>query len=253
MEKIVPVMAVKKAFDLLEMLHFGLSADKEGLPLSEIARAAGMKPNSARNLLKTMIVCGYVEQTESSRYLPGPKCRQMGVLNRAIAKSGEGSVTSFLTELTAKIEEASVFTVIVGGNRVILGTVEANREIKVSKATIQSDSVFWTQTGRVMAAYSSPAELAQIIERNGMPGEKWDGIEDMDALQKAISSIRKAGNCVFNRGETLGFGLPAFGRDGKFVGAIGCYAPSYRCPQEKQKEILAQLKSYAAKIAASLE
>ena len=253
MEKPVPVMAVKKAFDLLEILHFGMSADREGMPLTEIARMMGMKPNSARNILKSMIVCGYVEQSSGSKYLPGPKCRQMGVLNRAVEKSGTGCVNAILTEMTGKLGEASVFTVLVGGNRVIVSTIEANREIKISQATINSDSIFKTPTGRILAAFAAPAALEQVIERHGLPGQIWDGMESREELEKSLAKIRKEGRCVVFEPEVIGLALPVYGRDGSFVGAIGCYAPAFRCPKDRQAEILSQMKVHAAKIASGLE
>lgn len=253
MEKLVPVMAVKKAFDLLEILHLGMSSGREGMPLAEIARIMGMKANSARNILKTMIVCGYVEQTPSSKYLPGPKCRQMGVLNRALGKADEGSVNSVLEEMTGELGEASVFAVLVGGNRVIVGTVEANREIKINQATITSDSIFKTPTGRILAAYAEPEALLQIVERHGMPGEAWSGIETEAELKKALERIRKDGKCVSENPELTGIALPVFNRGGSFAGAIGCYAPSFRCPEAKKAEIVSKMKAYAAKIAKGLE
>lgn len=253
MKKPVPVMAVKKAFDLLEILHFGSPDDHGGMPLAEVARIMGMKPNSARNILKTMIFCGYVEQTSSSKYLPGPKCRQMGILNRAAGKSGADCVNAILKEMTERLGEASVFTVLVGGNRVIVGTVEANREIKIDRATIHSGSVFRTPTGRILAAFSSPAALAQIIERHGLPGDVWDGIDTVEKLDQALAKVREEGRCLTVEGEVRGFALPVYGRDGQFAGAIGCYAPAFRCPPEKQAEIVSQLKIHAVKIAAGLE
>jgi len=247
MEKEVPVMAVKKAFDLLETLH-SPAAINGGMPLSEIARLMGMPANSARNILKTMLVCGYVEQGSDSRYLPGYKCLQMGRLDRMLSHEGVERIQRLLTEATAKLGEATVFTTLMGGNRVVVCSVEANRDIKVSQATILSESIFLRPTGRVLAAFASPAELSQILLNHGLPGASWEGIDSEGKLKAALDRIRESGETVDRGEEVIGFASPAFGRNGAFIGAIGCYAPLFRCPDSKIASLFEELKRTAAKI-----
>ena len=62
----VPVKSVKKALDLLTLVAFEDPAG-EGIPLNELASAMEFPPSSARNLLKTMISCGYVAQNSEGR------------------------------------------------------------------------------------------------------------------------------------------------------------------------------------------
>ncbi len=247
MEKEVPVMAVKKALDLLEILH-GTAALNGGIPLSDIARLMGMPPNSARNILKTMLICGYVEQSSDSRYRPGFKCLQMGRLDRMLSQEGIGRIQELLREATARLGEATVFTTLFGGQRVVVCTVEANRDIKVSQSAILSESIFLRPTGRVLAAFASPEELKQIIAGHGLPGANWSGIDSEAKLKAELAKIRDSGECVDLGEEVVGFSSPAFGRSGAFLGAIGCYAPLFRCPSSKRAEIFKELKAAAAKI-----
>lgn len=242
MEKEVPVMAVKKALDLLETLHLGASPH-EGMQLSEIARQMGMHANSARNILKTMIVCGYVEQNAVSRYLPGPKCRQMGSLNRLTSGGGASLVKGVMEAFTERTGEAGVYTTLLGGRRVVVSTIDPKRAVKVDRASIDSENIYKRPTGRIMAAYASPAELEQIIAIHGMPGASWDGISDKAALKAALAELREKGECVMPpEGEIVGIAVPVLDKDGSLLGSAGCYAPLFRCPEEKVKEILADLK-----------
>jgi len=246
-DKEVPVMAVKKAFDLLEILHIG-NPSGQGVPLSEAARLMGMPPNSARNILKTMILCGYVEQSGDSRYLPGPKCRQMGRLNRMLSPESVECMQSILRNMTERIGEATVFTTLMGGNRIVVSIIDSNSEIRISQATIQSDSIFRTPTGRILSAFASPMELAHIISKHGMPGEAWDGIDKAADLNGSLKCLRKSGVCEILERNVYAAAVPVFGSNAQFIGSLGCYAPAFRCPQDKVREIISELKAYAAKI-----
>ena len=76
----VPVKAVGKALDLLDLLLFDHSWER-GASLSELAATMQIPANTTHNLLKTMLACGYVSQIAAGRYAPGERCRQIGRLN----------------------------------------------------------------------------------------------------------------------------------------------------------------------------
>src|SRR5690554_4561120 len=77
----VPVRSVQKALEILDMLIFEDPAC-DGVSLSEIARRMAMPANSAHNLLKSMVVCNYVNQNERGHYIAGTMVEQIGSLNR---------------------------------------------------------------------------------------------------------------------------------------------------------------------------
>jgi IclR family acetate operon transcriptional repressor len=232
----IPVAVVKKALDLLEMVVFDAPAG-EGLALSELARRMEMPQNSARNILKSMIACGFVEQSSEAKYIAGPKCHRIGRWNRLISETTAQAIQAHLAALTAEIEEATVFATLRGGNRVVLSRIEASQAIQVRQALIQNERFYSTPTGRVMTAYASPDEFAQIIARQGIPGASWDGIDNEDDLRAAGEVIRTAGESVIVENQVVAFARPVLGQDGEFVGALGCYAPQFRCPESSWKKI----------------
>jgi len=244
MKKEVPVMAVKKALNLLEILHIGGLPDS-GMHLSDIARHMDMPANSARNILKTLVVCGYVEQAADTRYLPGPSCRHMGRLNRVLSPDQSRQVQEILQHITDTVGEATVYTVLLGGNRVLVGTAEPDREVRVNQAVVVSESIFMRPTGRILAAYASQAELDRILIKHGLPGAIWNGIRTRSELARALSHIRETGECIEPSGEVLGMACPVFDSDQHFTGALGCHAPLFRCTAKKQKQILDELKKNA--------
>ncbi len=248
----IPVAVVKKAFDLLEMIVFDAPAG-EGLALSELARRMEMPQNSARNILKSMIACGFVEQNSDAKYFAGAKCHRMGRWNRLISETTAQAIQEHLAALTAEIEEATVFATLHGGNRVVLARIEASQAIQVRQALIQNERFYSTPTGRVMTAYASPDEFAQIIARQGFPGASWGGIDDEADLRAAGEDIRTAGESVIVERQVVAFARPVLGQNGEFIGALGCYAPNFRCPETSWEKIRQAMKLTVAGLEQSWE
>lgn len=226
----IPVAVVKKALDLLELIVFDAPAG-EGAMLSELARRMAMPQNSARNILKSMIACGFVEQRPDAKYVPGAKCRRIGRWNRLVSDTMAQVVRERLVALTAELGEATVFATLHGGNRVVLAGVEASQAIQVGQATIHNERFYQTPTGRVMTAYAAPDEFAQIVARQGFPDAAWDGLADAAALRAAGDALRAAGECVILEREVVAVARPVLGKDGALVGALGFYAPQFRWPE----------------------
>ena len=78
----VPVQSVRKAIELLDMIVLEDPTHK-GITLTELAGRMGMRLNSTRNILKTMIICDVIAQNEAHAYVPGPKILAIGRLNYA--------------------------------------------------------------------------------------------------------------------------------------------------------------------------
>ena len=69
-------------------------------------------------------------------------------------------------------------------------------------------------------------------------------------LEKEREQIKKAGFTADNPADqdVVSFACPVLSRDQVLKGALGCYAPEYRCPREKQGQILEALKKTAGKL-----
>lgn len=248
-KKPVPVMSVKKALDLLEMLLFQ-DVKRNGIRLSDLAAKLNIPDNTARNLLKTMIECGFVEQNAESRYTAGRKCQQIGILNKFSSETVSNAINSALNKFIEKIDETVTFAILSDGYRDIIAEFSSQKAVKVVYEKTSSINIYSVVTGRILAAYADEDELAQIIRRNGMPGEHWNNIKNMASLEKELQAIRKKGYCVLQvkNSETITFAYPVLGRDGKLVGSVGCYAPAFRCLQKKHGKIIQALKETALEI-----
>lgn len=252
-KKIVPVMSVKKAMDLLEMLLFQ-DVKRNGIRLSDLAAKLNIPDNTARNLLKTMIECGFVAQNQEARYIAGKKCQQIGAINKYTSESVNNAINRALDKFIEKIDENVTFAILSNGYRDIITEIGSNKTVKVVYERVNSYNIYTMATGRILAAYADKDELAQIIRRYGMPGEHWNSIKDMDTLKLELQAIRKKGFCVISvkKSETMTFACPVLDRNNKLIGSVGSFAPIFRCSHKKQRELIQALRKAAAELSVEL-
>lgn len=241
----VPVKSVKKALDLLSILIFD-DPELKGVKLTGLAQRLGLPANTTHNLLKTMTVCGYVTQNESGRYRPGPQCRRIGLVNKIEGGDFKQKLADVLKRHTAQINEAMVFAVLHGGKRVLIANSEpVSQVIRIDRQVVESGNIYRLPTGRILTAFASPADHVRIQDNYGIPGKSWPDCET------DMKRIRKEGRCLIlpDSSGVNSFALPVMNKDGKLLGAIGCYAPPFRCGPSIQKKILTSLRLAADELA----
>jgi IclR family acetate operon transcriptional repressor len=251
--KTVPVRSLKKALDILDLI---IEADLHEVDasLAGLAQRMGIPSNTAHNLLKTMVACGYVRKNGHGLYVQGVKCRQMGRLNRLEAPAVHDAVQRRLQQLTDETGEGCLLTVLMNGERVVVARVDSAQAIRVSHATIEDLPFFSRATGRALAAHATAEELEQIVVRHGMPGVAWDNIATPAALRSALAKLREEGGCMATTPEygLIGLACPVTGVDGSAWGVLGLYAPAFRCSSETIKALAAKMQQCAADLSGSL-
>jgi DNA-binding IclR family transcriptional regulator len=248
-----PVQSVRKALDLLDMV---VAAELSGRPaaLADLAEGMGMRPNSAWNLLRTLVDCGYLTQHGRGLYRLGPKLRQLGLLNRFEAPAVREALETCLRELAEQQREGVVLAVLVRGVRLVLARVDVARAVTVSHARVEESGFFAKPTGRMLAALAEPDQLAQILKHNGWPGADWDGIRSAEDLHEALAALRVAGVCtvVSADDELVALACPVAGSPPELPAVVGVYAPRYRCDGDRQTELLARLRETADRVGQTL-
>ena len=243
----IPVKSVKKALDLLTILAFE-DLKREGYALTALAHRMKMPVNTVHNLLKTMVACGYLAQTESGTYGIGPRMTDMGRLNGMLSAVASPRVRKRLDALCHAVEEAVTMATLADGRRVLLCQVDPRTMVRVDAATLEERCLFARPTGRVLAAYASPEELTRVLAQYGMPGAEWDGISSRKALVTALKKIKHRGYelIAHDNSELAAFAVPVVDAHGVLLGSLGCYAPAFRCGPARYESILTQLRQAAA-------
>lgn len=241
----VPVKAVKKALDLLSLLAFE-DPELRGTELTVLAQRLGLPANTAHNLLKTMSVCGYVAQNAAGRYITGPQCRRIGLLNLVEGDQFKERLATLMKRCIAEVNEAMVFVTLHGGKRVVLARSEPTQQaIRIDQQVVESSSIYQMPTGRVLVAFATPDDYRRILANYGPPDAVWPDYKN------DLVKIRKERQCLLlpdSRGINA-FAFPVCGADHRLLGAIGCYTPAFRCDVAAQQKIIAVLRHAADELA----
>ncbi len=249
--KAVPVRSVKKALDLLDLV---IEAELLGgtASLGALARRLKLPANTAHNLLKTLAACGYVRNSAQGIYVQGVKCRQLGLMNTLTTPAVQNALRSSLQQFATRAGEACLLTTLVNGLRVTLARADSTQAVGVSHATVEETPFFSKATGRILAAFATEEEREAIITRHGLPGALWEAIGDKAALLAALAKLRKRGwDCQAAPDEGLvGLACPVLTGNGNLWGALGLYAPAFRCPPARQRKLLADMRRFASELTA---
>lgn len=234
------VLSVKKSLDILDILIFNTN-HKEGISLKNLSDLTGIRPNTLHNLLKTMIHCEYVEQTEKSKYTIGPKCKKISNINSIMHGEIYSLINTEIKNLCKKLNEALCFYTLKNGEKTEMFKIEPDTAVRVNFKKEDVQAFYEKPTTRILSSYCSAEELEKIIDTHGYPNKTWNNITNMSEFKNTIEKIRTEAFSVKDERDVRSFSAPIF-VDEKFIGAIGCYCPSYRCNNEKRLKIINEMK-----------
>ncbi len=249
-DKNCPVKSVGKAMALLDRIALG-DPDRRGVGLTSLAEEFGWPLNSTHNLLKTLVTSGYLALRRRGVYVAGPKCRQLAAVARCAEPGNLERIMAKLQEFVDIENEPCVCSVLAQGRRLVVASVESSHAVRISHATYEDAPFFSKATGRLLAAIAEPAELEEIIERHGLPGEHWTGIDSRPALEQALANLRQEGWCEMedNGQQVIAMATPIPGMDGHAWGVLGTYAPTFRCTAGRRAELRRTLRRFANEMA----
>ncbi len=182
---------------------------------------------------------GFVSQNSEGRYTTGDKCRDLLRLMYLRDGHANSEISKTVEELSIVLNESVLFACVNDGLRRIIAEAVPKRMVKVDTSYVYGTDPYVYMTGRLVLAMGTEAQLCRTVERRGFPGDKWDGINDMRALRKACSKISEKGFCVVcnELDEAYSFSYPVFDDSGDILGALGCFAPSFRCLKKDVKRV----------------
>lgn len=240
-----PIAAVQKALDVLDVLVFE-DPGRAGLRLSELAERLNQKPTTLRGILKTMIDCGYVEQDAHARYRTGKRCEQIGALNRIRMRPAfDRQVSDRLRALCDSLGESVSFYVLSGGERICYLNYKTRDLIQVDYSMLEAHNLYAYPSGRILVAYCSESERAQVLRHHGYPKSHWNGIVNRAQLEAEIARVRAAGVLERHRSGVASYAAAALFFDGTLAGSVGVYLPEFRLTAEKEAQIYNELRRFA--------
>lgn len=242
------VKSVIKAMAILELLT-DQAIENKVLTLADIARATGILPVTARNLLRTLEECGYVRRTGHGKYEEGDQCCKLFRAEGIFRKLRE--VAAPIMEQTVHdIGESVLLAAIVKGKRVELLRCQAPDDPLIEPKWHANAAFYQMRTTRAILAWFTQEQLKSFVETNGLPttvdwpecNESWDG------LKQELRKIRMAGGCADQQSNLAAIAVPVLTAGNEVVASLGCYAPLSRTDKPRAAGILKMLHDGALQI-----
>lgn len=236
------VKSVENAFTALEFIA-EMTLEKEGATLAEVAEKLGMQKTTARNLLQTMELCGYVTRRGMGFYRLGDQLRRLLMASETASRLREISgpvLRKFCLEFSLPIHLSVFFN---GKRHTSLSLNKDGFPEDTSRIADTFENAYRRASTRLLLAYSSPEEQASFLKEFGPPTRSvWkEGAKNLDS---ALHKIRKNACAVNDDNQVthvVGIAVGIFDRSGKLCASISTSFSESLATAEKKKELLAGL------------
>ena len=230
------VQSVTRALDIFE----ALGVARDGLGVTELARELGLKAPTTHNLLRTLVMRGYVAKDGSTqKYRLAAAC---GALGRAFQRGLRLPVAArpHLEALSAKLNESAVLGVLEHGEMAFVARVEAQRMLTVSFEHVWVRDGYASVCGRVLLAHMPPHDLKAYLSAHPIAQSRAEDIRSKKSLTAALEEVRRQGVCAYWRDKQTVFAVaaPVFDADGRAAAAVGLALPGIRFRKEDRPEIV---------------
>jgi DNA-binding IclR family transcriptional regulator len=244
-----PVQSVGRAMDLLQRVA---GAGPEGVTLTELSRATGLKPTTVHSLLRSLQFGDYLEQT------PGTAGYRLGaaVLQLAGAYLQGDQLIRLLDPVLERLHRQTGETVqlgrLHGDHHVTVRVLLSTHAVVAAPAVISEPRLYCTALGKVLLAATPPettAALTDGIERRGFVAYGPTTITSRGALLAELERVRRAGyasNYEEGRPGVIGQAAPVRDFAGTTVAALGVAYPSLRRSPDYDRRMIDQVMQAAS-------
>lgn len=218
------VEAVERALGLLDAFAEGPRRQT----LSELAQRAGLYPSTALRLAASLERFGYLHRGADGLFRLGPSLLRLGLRYRDGFDLGD-YLRPALADLVQRTGESAAFYVRDGEHRLCLFRHESSRPIRHHVEEGAALPLDRGASGHVLRAYTGGQDT--IAQATRTAGYRLS-LGERDA-------------------ETAAIAAPVFGREGRFLGALGIVGPRARI-EARQGEWPALVMEAAARLSRSL-
>ena len=244
-----PVGALMRGMDILKLI----GTSRNGLRVAEIASALGLKPPTCYHLVRTLLLCGFVEKRNSRLFL-GPELIEM------LAKYSRNESVSMmepeLLSLYQKFPYATVILAVPG----MYGPVQTHRISCERPGVVQH---LHSEPMHLSASAAGLVFLAFAADEATLPriGERWPFAEfgahlwgARPQLNACLEKIRRDGFAVspFDRDVALRISAPVFAPEERLAAVIGASVPVRKPQKSEEASICRELRASARKLSAML-
>lgn len=229
-------------------------ADAPSLTLSEVARAVGLTPATARRILLTLEELGYV-RSDGRRFLLTPRVLALGWAYLSSLDLGE-IAGPFMEEVSAATRESCSMATLDLPDIVYVARVPTSRIMTVALGVGARLPAYATSMGRVLLAGLPAAELDRYLdelEPEALTDRTLTSTEDLRAV---ITEAGKAGYAVVDQELEQGLrsiAVPVVDGRGKAIAALNVSAHTSRATAAALRtDVLPRLREAADGIGTAL-
>jgi DNA-binding IclR family transcriptional regulator len=225
------VQSLVRAFAILETV----ARSRDGIGLSELARALGLHVSTVFNLARTMTSLRYLDQSsEDRRYRVG----------RSLLSLGAGAVDDVLLinkartvmeELSRASGESGTFAVWTGDDVVAMARSSGGGSFELSDRVGGVRPAHATATGKVLLAALPPERVEAYVRATGLVRLTARTIVDPRRLMAEVRRVRESDMAVDQgeyRDDVCCIAMPVRDFSGRVVGAMGLSGPAWRMTEE---------------------
>lgn len=208
-----------------------LAREADGMTLAELNQSLKSPKSSLLNLLRPLVVDGYLAYG-GGRYRLGTGVFRLAA-NIMSVWNLSGTMRPFLDELAQRSGESAYIGVLDPVARVItyVDSIESTKAVRYGVPVGAARPLFSTAAGRVLLAYADPAWLEDYLRSLKFEAFTPHTIGSRKALRAALEDVRRTHVSV-SLGETFpesgAIAAPIFDANGKNIAAIAIGAPVTR-------------------------
>lgn len=231
----------------LNILKFVSQHGKEPVQLIRIAENAGLSQPTTANIVKTLVSENYLERVgRKTGYRLGAGAYHL-TGNLSYNENLILAAKEPMENLTKQINETCLLGVLRNNKRYLLHAVQSNQDLLVRTRT--EAEIYYTASGRLLAAYLTPKELDNLIQAIDLPTQSvWPGVQTREAFEKALQKIRNEEFAkTLNDKHIAGFAIPIY-KNNQVICSLSVFLPQSRVTIAHQEKIFKLMRRAANKI-----
>ena len=248
-EKKPSVRSVMNAFSALEFI-VERTLENEGTTLNEIAEHLDMQKSTARNLMQTMELCGYVDRKGHGFYALGEKCKTLIMAAESSSRMRNLSIP-LLSEFSKRNALAILLSIFFNGKRYISLSVDSRGIPSESRSADDTpENVYRRAATRLLLAYSTAEGVKGFFKRYGTPpaGAWPEGAADLELALRNIREEKLAVNEHNSVSGLTGVAAGVFNGSGKLCAALSLSLPNGRWKGELKERIISELREVSEEL-----
>ena len=208
-----------------------LAKSKDGMTLAELNQALQSPKSSLLNLLRPLVIDGYLA-CDSGRYRLGPSIFRLAA-NIMSVWNFSSTMRPYLEDLAERSGESVYIGVLdtVGSVITYVDSIESAKAVRFSVPIGAARPLYSTAAGRVLLAFGDSDWVEDYLRNTKIAAYTPYTVSSRKALRDELENIRKTRISV-SMGETFpesgAIAAPIFGADGKLIAAIAIGAPVSR-------------------------